>query len=176
MIHQIRYAKTGKEFAITRELARLGFDVWCGMAIDFIPPKTTKQRAAKLQVPVWRPVLPNFIRISCTDDGWHRLAEIKHLSSTPLIFCSPEWQRWQAWEDLIEARAEQAARAYYRTSRAGVSYVCPYTAGEELEITDGPLAGLLGTFRNVVEGAKLRLDMPGISSVNVHPHQVARVN
>ncbi len=146
------------------------------MRVEYCAPKTTKQRKAKAQVPVWKPYLPNFIRASIDPHDFAALKDHKHISRRIIEIGPHEWALWERWELSVMIAAEHAQRSYVKALHGGSVYICPYQKGEILRMKSGVMDMLKVEFDRA-EGSKLIVshDMMGRKvPMRVRPEDVER--
>lgn len=134
-------AKSGREFEVRDAILALG-------AMAYVPRKIEALRRGKQRwaEAVESPVLPNYVFVDCTDDEWHGLRSVKHLSGTMLRVPGATVRSIQAFLDR-EAKAYAERRALYDAGER----LSQYTSGDEIEIFGGPFAGRLATFRSMTQ-------------------------
>lgn len=169
-------AKSGREFEVRDAVLALGGYAWVAREFATVRPPTKRRHVA-----VVRPLqgMGRYEVIQCTDDQWHKLREVKHLSATLLPVSDAAAARYLLpFMDRIDSDyATRAARF-----DAGEK-LAAYQPGDALKVLAGPFADKLATFARIVEGAtdledKLMAEIPflgGKRLVPLDPLHVAKV-
>jgi len=141
----IAYAARGHELEAEEAIRALGIEVWVAKRIEMRRSPTGRRWRAEVE-----PFLPNYVFINCTDEQWHKLREVKHIAQSMLSISEQAARIYlQPFRDKIDADfAERRALV-----DAG-EHVQAYNPGDMIELESGPLAGILLTFRRMVETDK----------------------
>lgn len=171
----IGYARAGQEFAVQSDIEELGISAW-------VPRQINAKRVptSRVAVPVIAPYLSNYVFIECTDDQWHLLRGIKNLSAT-LAPVSPRAAKAYLAPFREKIEADFTAR---QDAIAAGAKVMEYNPGDVLEVIGGSMAGLLVTFRKLVESdrdlnTRIAADLHlfgRVSTISLDPIQVRRAD
>ena len=138
----VGYARAGHEFAVQADIEATGASAWVARQIN-----AKRVPTSRVAVAVVAPYLSNYVFIQCTDDQWHQLRDIKHLSAS----LSPVSPKAAArYLDPFKAKVDADFSARQDAIAAGAK-VMEYSDGDVLEIMAGPLMGQLATFRALAE-------------------------
>lgn len=142
--HVIGYAKAGKEFEVRDAIQALGITA-------SVPRKVEAKRVGKKRFAeaIIEPYLGNYIFIECDAEQWHQLPDVKHMARTTVFVSRGEAKHLRTFIEGIES--DYAKRM--ASIEAGHK-VQEYQPGDEVLITDGPLAGRLAKFKRIVETSR----------------------
>jgi transcription antitermination factor NusG len=163
------YTTSKQEIAVRDELRLLGCEVTCPLVLEGTPdPK----RAGRKRATIWteKPALMNYI--------WARMTPDQFRESRKIIHLHPKMDEvsWAAERDLRRFQ-DMTDRAYQKALRAkerGEEAPPAFDAGQAIQTIGGPLAGLVGQFRRIVEdadGYSIELDTK-IGIVKANPGHV----
>lgn len=137
-------AKSGREFEVRDAVLALGGYAWVAREFATVRPPTKRRH-----VPVVRPFMGKYVFIRVSDDVWHDLQEVKHMSGTMLPVSDAAARRYlEPFMDRVDVDfAERQARF-----DAGEKLE-QYAPGDLLRVLAGPLAEQIVRFEGIVQGA-----------------------
>ena len=152
------YAKTGKEQQVADDLRLMAIDVWCGLVLE---GKPDPKRAGRKRVTMWveRPYMPNYIFAEMAPYDFYRAKAHKFVAERIEIIPESSMADLRRFQARVDRDYDIALRAKGRGEEAPPAFA----DGEPLEIISGPLRGLLGSFRGLVEdvdGWHVQVDLP----------------
>jgi transcription antitermination factor NusG len=145
MGHWIGYAARGHEIEVEDAIRAIGMSAWVAKRIEWRRNPTGRRWRAEVE-----PLLPNYVFIECTDDQWHHLRDVKFLATTLMGISRQSAARYLApFREKVDAAFTESQDKAKAREMAEV-----FTPGEMIELEKGPLAGMLVTFRRMVETDK----------------------
>lgn len=167
------YAASQHEIEVRDDMRLRGIDVCCPLVLE---GKPDPKRAGRKRVTQWveRVALPNYVWARMSPHHFHDIKNkpIKHLSPTMAAVS------WAAERDLrrFEDMARQAYEKALRAKERGTEPPPPFDEGQALETIGGPLTGLVGRFRRIVEDAEgFHVEMDGpLGPVKLNPAHVRK--
>lgn len=153
MGHWLAYAKARQELEIADAIREKGADAWVARKVELYRAPTQRRWQPRTE-----PFLPNYILVTCTDDQWHALRDVKGLAGTMMPVSAAVYRRDFApfMERVDGDYSERMARI-----EAG-ERVEAYDEGAALQLIGGAFAGLMGKFRCLVEDGqffKVRMEI-----------------
>ena len=135
------YAKSGKELEVKDALAEDGITAHCALKVEM--KRVGKRRRPDVFV---EPLLPNYLFIECTDEQYLVAIGTKHLASTMTMVPAGD----KASVMRFIGRAQDAFSERMAKIDAG-ERLDQFQVGDLLDVLEGPLAGLVATFRGIVD-------------------------
>lgn len=137
----LAYARSGKEIEVQEALMALGITAHCAKKVE--TKRVGKRRRPDVFID---PLLPNYLFIECGDDQYLEAVGVKHIMPTmtmiPRADVASVMRFLEAADTIMQKRLAQI--------EAG-ERLNEFTAGDVLDILDGPLSGLTATFKRIVE-------------------------
>ena len=171
MAHWLAYAKARQEMDIADAIREKGADAWVARKVELYRAPTKRRWEPKTE-----PFLPNYILITCDDETWHALRDIKGLAGTMMPVSSAVYRR-----DFAPFMARVDGDYSERMERiAAGERVEAYEVDTVLELIGGPFAGMMGKFRRLVEAEqfyKVRLELAlfgGTRELDIDPLHVRK--
>lgn len=167
------YARTGREFTVADDLRLMGAEVWCGRVLE---GQLDRHRGGRKRVTVWteRPALPNYLFADLTPHQYQlvKLAAERNRDLRGFIsLVEPPAMRG------VQQFIREVERAYSeaRKAKEGGDMAPPtFRAQQVLEAVGGPLAGIMGRYRAIIEeadGYAIEIDAD-IGRVRLNPADV----
>ena len=171
MGHWLAYAKARQELEIADAIREKGADAWVARKVELYRAPTKRRWEPKTE-----PFLPNYILVTCTDDQWHALRDVKGLAGTMMPVSAAVYRR--DFAPFME-RVDGDYSARMARIEAG-ERVEAYEVDTVLELIGGPFAGMMGKFRRLVEAEqfyKVRLELAlfgGTRELDIDPLHVRK--
>lgn len=138
----IGYAKAGKELEVVQSLADLGITAHCAKVVEV--KRVGKRRKPDVFI---TPLLPNYVFIEASAAQYLEAVAVKHLAGTMAAIPTGDARSVMAFVQ----RAENELSTRLAKIAAG-ERLDQFVVGDLLDVLDGPLKGLVATFRGIVEG------------------------
>jgi len=172
------YARSGCEIYVRDELLLLNVDAYVGRVLRGTPdPKRSgRKRAVQWKEEV---ALPNYIWADMTSHQYNLVfgpdaKRIEGLAHTAMLIPHKAERDLRRFQDMTDKAYQEARRAMERGEAAPPAF----DAGQALELIGGPLAGLIGSFRRIVEdadGVHVEIETNLTGKTRVSPAHVRKV-
>lgn len=171
MGHWLAYAKARQELEIADAIRDKGADAWVARKVELYRAPTQRRWQPRTE-----PFLPNYILITCSDETWHALRDVKGLAGTMMPVSAAVYRR-----DFAPFMARVDGDYSERMARIEAGErVEAYEVDTVLELIGGPFAGMMGKFRRLVEAEqfyKVRLELAlfgGTRELDIDPLHVRK--
>ena len=171
MGHWLAYAKARQELEIADAIREKGAGAWVARKVELYRAPTQRRWQPRTE-----PFLPNYILVTCSDETWHALRDVKGLAGTMMPVSAAVYRRDFA---PFMARVDGDYSARMARIEAG-ERVEAYEVDTVLELIGGPFAGMMGKFRRLVEAEqfyKVRLELAlfgGTRELDIDPLHVRK--
>ena len=135
-------AAAGKELEVVRALADIGVTAHCAKAVEL--KRVGKRRRPDVFIV---PLLPNYLFIECDDSQYQEAIRVKHIWPTMTLIPRSDIASVLSFLSLAQSQMDKSLAQIEAGER-----VIEFSAGDLLQVLDGPLSGLTATFKRILDG------------------------